>query len=106
MAEKLATLDKQMSDVNFGRPQHDSKSGAAKPTAISDQIELLRTDLAGLADTVTGMAKEQFGETLSGAQTAAADKANELSSAIKSNPMQSAAIAAGLGFVLGLLLTR
>jgi ElaB/YqjD/DUF883 family membrane-anchored ribosome-binding protein len=106
MAEKSATLDKPMSDGNFGRSQLDSKSGAAKPTGISDQIELLRTDLAGLAVTVTGMAKEQFGETLEGAQTAAADKAGEMTAAIKTNPMQSIAIAAGVGFVVGLILSR
>lgn len=87
---------------------HDAsaKPGESKPHALSEQIALLRNDLSGLADTVTGLAKEQFGDTIEGAQNAAADKAGELTAAIRSKPMQATAIAAGLGFVVGLLMTR
>ena len=50
--------------------------------------------------------KDQVGETIGGAQLVAAEKAGELSAAIRSNPMRSAAVAAGVGFVIGLLMTR
>lgn len=87
----------------------DSGAGpkpASQANGISDQIALLRKDLSGLAETVTVLAKEQVGETFGGAQLAASDKAGELSAAIRANPMRSAAVAASVGFVIGLLMTR
>ena len=79
---------------------------SGKPSGISDQIELLRSDLSGLAEQVTGLTKEKIGEKIGEVQDAAANKADELQASIRAKPMQSAAIAAGVGFVLGLLLTR
>jgi ElaB/YqjD/DUF883 family membrane-anchored ribosome-binding protein len=80
--------------------------GGSKTQTISEQIELLKTDLSGLAQTVTGLAKEQIGEKAGEVQAVAGEKAGELQAAIRSNPMQSAAVAAGIGFVIGLLMTR
>lgn len=84
-----------------------SKSpGTPKPHGISDQIDLLRNDLSGMAEAVTALAREQLGETAGDVQHAAANKAGELQAAIRSNPMQSAAVAVGIGFFLGLIMTR
>ena len=83
-----------------------SQGTSAKPQGISDQITALRGDLSGLATTVSSLAKDQIGETATDLQGAAADKTQDLKAAIRGNPMQAAAIAAGVGFVLGLVLTR
>ena len=92
------------SQINAG--DKPSKPPEPRSQAVSDQIALLRKDLSGLAETVTGMTKAEIAEKIGDAQTVAADKASELQANIRSNPMQAAAIAAGIGFVLGLLLTR
>ena len=101
-------MDRTSAQSNITDPTRSSGStgGASKPNAISDQIALLRNDLSGLAETVTGLTKEQLGNTLTDVQHAATDKADEMTAAIRAKPMQSAAIAAGIGFVIGLLMTR
>ena len=81
------------------------KSAASKQSVV-DQIALLRSDLSGIANTVTGLAKEQLGETVGDVRDVAQHKADDVKSAIRANPMQSAAIAAGIGFALGLLMAR
>ena len=106
MMDKTSTpYNPKVSDSGAG-PKPASQPPASQTPGISDQIALLRKDLSGLAETVTVLAKDQVGETIGGAQLVAAEKAGELSAAIRSNPMRSAAIAAGVGFVIGLLMTR
>lgn len=83
-----------------------SSAGGSKPSGVADQIALLRKDLSGLAHTVTGLANEQLGEAAGEVRHLAADKASDVQAAIRANPMQSAAVAAGIGFMLGLLMTR
>ena len=78
---------------------------APKPS-VADQIALLRTDLSGIASTVSDLAKEQIGEAVGDMRAAASERANNVETAIRAKPMQSAAIAAGIGFALGLLITR
>ena len=94
------------------RMSNQTNSNDARPTSaasklsVVDQIALLRSDLSGIANTVTDLAKEQLGETAGDIRDVAEDKANDIKSAIRAKPMQSAAIAAGIGFAVGLLMTR
>ena len=101
-------MDRTSAQSNANQPigATGSSGGATKPGAISDQIALLRNELSGLAETVTGLTKEQLSDKLADVQHVATDKAGEMTAAIRSNPMQSTAIAAGIGFVIGLLMTR
>lgn len=73
---------------------------------VAEQITLLKNDLSGLAKEVTNLTREKLDETVGGVQDAAADKVDDLTKAIRDQPMQAAVIAAGIGFVFGLLLTR
>ena len=95
----MAGTSHKTPDDNF-----TSYSGAKK--AVEDDVDALRSDIANLASSVSKLANETFGGAVGNAQATAEAKLGDLESAIRKNPTQSAAIAAGLGFVLGLLLTR
>ncbi len=69
-------------------------------------VETLKSDISNLASTVQKLASEQFGAAAGQVQDQAVEKVNDLESAIRRNPTQSAAVAAGVGFLVGLLLTR
>ena len=69
-------------------------------------VDTLKSDLSNLATTVQKLASEQFGTTAGQVQDQAAQKVNDLEGAIRRNPTQAAAIAAGVGFLIGLVLTR
>jgi ElaB/YqjD/DUF883 family membrane-anchored ribosome-binding protein len=73
---------------------------------VSEQITLLKNDLSGLAKEVTNLTKGKIDETVGGVQDAAAGKVDDLTKAIREQPMQATAIAVGIGFVFGLLLAR
>ncbi|MEQ1696343.1 MAG: hypothetical protein ABL901_10940 [Hyphomicrobiaceae bacterium] len=73
---------------------------------VAEQITLLKNDLSGLAKEVTSLAKEKIDETVGEVQDAAAGKVDDITNAIRHQPMQATIIAAGIGFVFGLLLTR
>ena len=97
MMDKTSTPHNTKASDSSAGPKPASQPPTSQPHGISDQIALLRKDLSGLAETVTVLAKDQVGETIGGAQLVAAEKAGELSAAIRSNPMRSAAVAAGVG---------
>jgi DUF883 C-terminal glycine zipper region len=96
-----------MSNRTATKPTEATSTLEQAPTkSVADQITLLRNDLVGLAQSVSGLVNEKIGETTANLETDAAKKTTELQQAITSNPMQAAAIAAGVGFFLGILLTR
>ena len=72
-----------------------SGSGSTSDASVSDNMIALRADLAGLAESVKrlagkspGLARESF------------------KSSIRRNPLQATLIAAGVGFVLALIMAR
>ena len=84
-------------------------SGAAYSGAgerVSDDVAKLKTDISNLADSVRKLASEKVGTTAEDVQVKAQEKLGELESLVHKNPTQSALIAAGVGFVIGLILTR
>ena len=83
-----------------------SASSPLNKSGIADQIEVLRSDMSGLAAKITGITKEQLSTTLSDVETVATDKTNDLKTSIRSSPMQAVAVSVGIGFVLGLVLSR
>ena len=78
------------------------------PTAQpkQDTVETLKTDLSKLSETVKALASEQFGSVADQVQVKAATTVTDLESAIRKNPTQAAVVAAGVGFLIGLVLTR
>ena len=82
-----------MRDVTFA-PETGSGSAAAA-TDVETEFTALQADVLGLADSVRRLAAES--PTIA---------KNSLEQAIRRQPMQAAATALGVGFVLALILTR
>jgi ElaB/YqjD/DUF883 family membrane-anchored ribosome-binding protein len=80
------------------------KRGAAPRDAdeLSNQIDAIRADLQNLSSTVGRIANKQINR----AQDKAMETAYEAEEAIRRNPLQAVAIAAGLGFLFGVFTRR
>lgn len=98
---------------------------AAKMDDISLQLEQLRSDMAQLGDTVKSLAAAQASTTASRLQDAASEKISQAKAAgqdlyqgaakgvndatdkledkVRQNPLGAVAVAAGVGFLLGLI---
>jgi ElaB/YqjD/DUF883 family membrane-anchored ribosome-binding protein len=83
-------------------------TGGAKRNASRDsedlaaQIDAIRADMQNLTSTVSRIAGKQMNR----AQGKATETAQEAEEAIKRNPLQAVAIAAGLGFLFGVFTRR
>lgn len=73
---------------------------------VRDEVDVLRSDIASLANSVSKLASEKLGTAVGDAQATAEAKLGDLEQAIRRNPTQSAMIAVGIGFLVGLVLTR
>jgi ElaB/YqjD/DUF883 family membrane-anchored ribosome-binding protein len=89
--------------------ESDIRAGAAKRATtgrdaddLGNQIDQIRNDLQNLTSTVTRIAKGQVNR----AQDRAMETAYEAEEAIRRNPLQAVAIAAGLGFLFGVFTRR
>lgn len=86
----------------------DTRTGGAKrgggrnADELADQIDAIRADLQNLTSTVGRIANKQINR----AQDKAMETANEAEEAIRRNPLQAVAIAAGLGFLFGVFTRR
>jgi ElaB/YqjD/DUF883 family membrane-anchored ribosome-binding protein len=87
----------------------DIRAGAAKRGAtardadeLANQIDAIRADLQNLTSTVGRIANKQINR----AQDKAMETAFEAEEAIRRNPLQAVAIAAGLGFLFGVFTRR
>lgn len=69
---------------------------------LAAQIEAIRADMQNLTATVSGIAGKQMGR----AQEKAMETKQDAEDAIKRNPLQAIAIAAGLGLLIGILTRR
>jgi hypothetical protein len=75
-----------------------AETGGADPASeitVSDNLVALRADLTGLAESVKRLAADSPGLALEGFE-----------SSIRRKPVQATLIAAGVGFVLALILAR
>lgn len=75
---------------------------AKETQELAAQIEAIRADMQNLTSTVSRIANTQMGR----AQEKAKETAEEAQEAIKRNPLQAVAIAAGLGFLFGVFTRR
>jgi len=69
---------------------------------LAAQIAAIRADMQNLTSTVGRIANTQMGR----AQDKAMETAQDAQEAIKRNPLQAVAIAAGLGFLFGVFTRR
>jgi ElaB/YqjD/DUF883 family membrane-anchored ribosome-binding protein len=84
-------------------PATDKTPGSGRDAdELTDQIEQIRADLQNLTSTVSRLANKQ----LNRAQDKANEAAHEAEEAIRRNPLQAVAVAAGLGFLFGAITRR
>jgi ElaB/YqjD/DUF883 family membrane-anchored ribosome-binding protein len=69
---------------------------------LNAQIDAIRADMQNLSSTVSNIASKQMNR----AQNKAMETKHDAEEAIKSNPLQAVAIAAGLGFLFGVFTRR
>lgn len=86
------------------RSQDQNTRSAANE--VGDSVAALREDIASLAASVKRLAAEQIGTSVEDVQDKAMEKVGDVEAAIRRNPTQAALIAAGVGFVVGLILSR
>lgn len=91
-----------MADTSTTTGNSPRPGSAAGNDELRDQLDTLKSDLADLAETVRGQAKRG----LSDAQERAGETMQDIEAQIRKNPIQSTAIAAGIGFLLGAILSR
>jgi ElaB/YqjD/DUF883 family membrane-anchored ribosome-binding protein len=94
-------IDSTSRNNTAGRPPNQE---SAQP--VADSYDALRTDIANLSKSVKTYATENFGAAAEQAQHAAQEQLGGLEAAVRKSPIQSALIAAGIGLVFGLLVTR
>ena len=78
----------------------------ARPPPTSATTSPRCEDISSLADSVKRLAAEQIGSSVEDVQDKAKEKISDLEAHIRRNPSQAALIAAGIGFVFGLILSR
>jgi ElaB/YqjD/DUF883 family membrane-anchored ribosome-binding protein len=73
---------------------------------VQDAYGSLRADVADLTSSVKKLAGAQLGGAVTDATDAAQEGLSQVEKSIRKNPTQAALIAAGVGFLVGLVLTR
>jgi ElaB/YqjD/DUF883 family membrane-anchored ribosome-binding protein len=96
--------------VNFSSTPRASDPGTpgarSASSDVGDNVAALRQDISSLADSVKRLAAEQIGSSVEDVQDMAKEKVSDIGASIRRNPSQAALIAAGIGFVFGLILSR
>lgn len=80
----------------------DNTTGSPSNDDVREQLNVLRKDITDLAETVKQQAKSKLSE----AEGQARQKMGELEEQIREKPIQATLIAAGVGFLLGAILSR
>ena len=92
--------------MSYSSSSHSTDPSRSAASEVTDNVTALRDDIASLAQSVKRLAAEQIGTSVEDVQDKAMEKVGDLEATIRRNPTQSALIAAGVGFVLGLILSR
>lgn len=85
---------------------NNADRNSTSQNAATETYDSLRSDIANLSKSVKTYATENFGEAAAEVQDKAQAQLSSLESAVRKNPVQTAMIAAGIGLVVGLLVTR
>lgn len=89
-------LKEERDKVRSETAQHD----------VRESVSTLKADITDLAGAVKRLADAEFGQAASQTQETAERSLNAMEERIRRHPTQSALIAAGAGFLVGLLLSR
>lgn len=91
-------------DLRSGAKKTAAGAGATRTEAesVADSAASIREEIDSLKNTVSDIANRQMGR----AQEKAMETAYEAEEAIRKNPLQAVAIAAGLGFLFGVFTRR
>ena len=73
---------------------------------VASDVEALRADIASLASSVSALAGAKLGMTMDDAHAKAEKTMAQMERAIRQNPTQATVIAVGIGFVIGLVMSR
>jgi ElaB/YqjD/DUF883 family membrane-anchored ribosome-binding protein len=96
----------QFSSTTRASDQGTPGPRSAAAADVGDNVQALREDISNLADSVKRLAAEQLGSSVGDVQDMAKEKISDIEASIRRNPSQAALIAAGIGFVFGLILSR
>ena len=88
------------------RKVHTAAQAESAKRDVTDNYEALRRDVADLASSVKRLADAEFGSAATQVKDAASKGMGQVEASIRSNPTQAAIIAAGAGFLVGLLIAR
>jgi ElaB/YqjD/DUF883 family membrane-anchored ribosome-binding protein len=75
-------------------------------TTVSDEVRLLQTSLSELASKMKEMTSDKLGAITNDVTQSAKDTTDKIEHIVRRNPTQATLVAAGVGFVVGMLLTR
>lgn len=93
----------------MANPSYDhagSTSSHATAASAADSYDQIKADIGTLTDSVKKLATEQMGSAVGGAQDQMKQKLGDMESMIRKNPTQAALVAAGVGFIVGLVMSR
>jgi ElaB/YqjD/DUF883 family membrane-anchored ribosome-binding protein len=96
----------QFSSTTRASDQGTPSARSAAAADVGDNVQALREDISSLAESVKRLASEQLGSSVGDVQDMAKEKISDIEASIRRNPSQAALVAAGIGFVFGLILSR
>jgi ElaB/YqjD/DUF883 family membrane-anchored ribosome-binding protein len=96
----------QFSNTTRSSDQGTPSARSAAAADVGDNVQALRDDISSLAESVKRLATEQLGSSVGDVQDMAKEKISDIEASIRRNPSQAALVAAGIGFVFGLILSR
>ena len=91
-----------MSSTDTARTAAKRALGERDADDLANQIDAIRAEIQSLTSTVSRVANKQINR----AQDKAMETAQEAEEAIRRNPLAAVGIAAGLGFLFGVLTRR
>lgn len=93
-------------DPSGSSASRSSTSGSPAGANVADSYDAIKSDISNLTDQVKKMATERVGAAVGDAQDQVKQKLGDVESMIRKSPTQAALIAAGVGFLVGLVLSR
>ncbi|NJM35571.1 MAG: DUF883 family protein [Rhodomicrobium sp.] len=91
-----------MNEPTYLNTDAAKNSSSQNQEDLKVQIEKLKSDIADLTDTV----KREARDKLKDAEAVATEKFEDLEAQIRRKPITAAMISAGIGFLLGAILSR
>ena len=90
----------------MANPNTDYSGSPQSRSSAADSYDAIKGDIAQLTESVKKLATEQMGSAVGDAQDQVKQKLGDIEQSIRKNPTQAAMVAAGIGFLVGLVMTR